>query len=70
MVSLAKGSDVTGNISCGRIVMEDGARFKGKIDMGKPVKVSVVKNEAAPAEAVRKEQPAKVSGQTAKSSIY
>ena len=70
MVSLAKGSDVTGNITCGRIIMEDGARFKGKIDMGKPVNVSVVKNEPAKVEAVRKDKPPKVAGQTAKSSIY
>lgn len=41
IVSLAKGADVTGNINCGRIVMEDGARFKGKIDMGERPKVTV-----------------------------
>ena len=70
MVSLAKGSDVTGNISCGRIIMEDGARFKGKIDMGEPVTVSVVKNEPAQAEAARTEKSSKVAGKTAKSSIY
>ena len=33
IVTLAKGADVRGNIYCGRIVMADGARFKGKIDM-------------------------------------
>jgi cytoskeletal protein CcmA (bactofilin family) len=43
IVSLAKGAEVTGNIYCGRIVMEDGARFKGKIDMGEKPKVSVPK---------------------------
>lgn len=43
IVSLAKGADVTGNIYCGRIVMEDGARFKGKIDMGEKLKVSAPK---------------------------
>lgn len=36
IVSLSKTSDVTGNIYCGRIAMEEGARFAGKIDMGKP----------------------------------
>lgn len=39
IVSLAKGANVKGNIYCSRIVMEDGARFKGMIDMGEPPKV-------------------------------
>lgn len=39
IVSLAKGADVRGNINCGRIIMEDGARFSGRIDMGEPPKV-------------------------------
>jgi cytoskeletal protein CcmA (bactofilin family) len=43
VVSLAKGADVFGNIYCARIVMEDGARFKGKIDMGEKSKVIVPK---------------------------
>ncbi len=43
IVSLAKGADVFGNIYCARIVMEDGARFKGKIDMGEKPKVIVPK---------------------------
>jgi len=43
IVSLANGADVSGNIFCGRIVMEDGARFKGKIDMGAPPKIEVPK---------------------------
>ena len=33
MVSLAKGADVNGNITCARIAVEDGARWKGRIDM-------------------------------------
>ena len=45
-VSLAKGADVIGDIYCGRIVMEDGARFQGKIDMGETPSVSVVVNQA------------------------
>lgn len=52
MVSLAKGSNVQGNIYCARIVMEDGARFKGKIDMGQSGKVKLVRKEAAPKESV------------------
>ncbi len=74
-MSLAKGAEVTGDISCGRISMEDGARFKGKIDMGTTVKVAVVETETAATkespvvEAVRKEISPKVAGQTAKSSV-
>lgn len=34
LVSLADGASVTGNIYCARIVMQDGAWFSGKIDMG------------------------------------
>lgn len=58
VVSLAKGADVNGNIYCGRIVMEDGARFKGKIDMGErpkattpkePVQIEPLKAEKASA---------------------
>jgi cytoskeletal protein CcmA (bactofilin family) len=58
VVSLANGADVTGNIYCGRIVMEDGARFRGKIDMGErrkvaapkePVKIEPVNAEKVPA---------------------
>ncbi len=43
IVSLAKGADVKGNIHCARIVMEDGARFKGRIDMSDPPRVTVPK---------------------------
>ena len=58
VVSLASGADVKGNIFCGRIVMEDGARFAGKIDMGerpkvvtpkKPLQVEAIKIEKVPA---------------------
>lgn len=34
LVSLSKTADVTGNIYCGRIIMEDGATFKGNVEMG------------------------------------
>lgn len=40
VVSLANGADVTGNIYCRRIVMQNGARFAGKIDMGEPPKIA------------------------------
>ena len=65
MVSLAKGADVKGNIFCAHIVMEDGAKFKGKIDMGEPPKVTVPK-EPVKAEPVRSEKPRTVVGQTGK----
>ena len=55
VVSLAKGADVRGNIFCARIVMEDGARFKGKIDMGEPAKIEVPK-ELVQAKSVQAEK--------------
>ena len=55
VVSLANGADVNGNIFCGRIVMQDGARFKGKIDMGEPPKVEVAKEPIAAKEVVKPE---------------
>jgi len=69
IVTLAKGADVEGNIFCARIVMEDGARFKGKIDMGEPPKVTVSK-EPVQTEPVRTEKPRTVAGQTGKASVY
>ena len=47
MVSLAGGADVTGNIFCRRIVIEDGARFNGKIDMKERPKVTLVPKKPA-----------------------
>lgn len=38
IVKLAKSADVKGNIRCARIVMEDGAQFSGRIDMGQKSK--------------------------------
>jgi len=46
VVSLARDSNVKGDIFCGRIVMMDGARFAGRIDMGAPPKVAVPKEPA------------------------
>lgn len=40
IVKLAKSADVKGNIRCARIVMEDGARFCGKIDMSQKAKAA------------------------------
>ena len=46
VVSLARGADVKGDIFCGRIVMEDGARFVGRIDMGEAAKPEVPREPA------------------------
>ncbi len=65
IVTLAKGADVRGNIFCSHIVMEYGARFKGKIEMEEPPKVTVSK-EPVQAEPVRTEKTRTVAGQTGK----
>ncbi len=70
IVTLAKGADVEGNIFCARIVMEEGARFTGKIDMGEPPKVAAVPKEPVQTEPVRTEKPRIVAGQTGKASVY
>lgn len=70
IVTLAKGADVVGDIHCTRIVMEDGARFKGSIDMGEPSKIAAMSKEPGQAEPVRSDKPSKTAGQTAKSSLY
>lgn len=41
LVSLASDSTVNGNVYCARLVMEDGARFNGKIDMAAPAPLKV-----------------------------
>jgi cytoskeletal protein CcmA (bactofilin family) len=41
LVSLAKGATVNGNVYCTRLVMEDGARFNGKIEMIVPAPLKV-----------------------------
>ena len=66
MVSLAKGADVKGDIFGGRIVMEEGARFKGKIDMGEQPKVAVVPKVPEQVEPVHTEKPRIVAGRSAK----
>ncbi len=55
VVSLANGADVTGNIYCRRIVMQNGARFAGKIDMGEPPKIAAPK-KSLQAEALKIEK--------------
>ena len=69
-VSLAKGAEVKGNIFCSNIVMEYGAKFTGKIDMGEPPKVAVVPKEPVKVEPVQTEKSRTVAGQAAKASVY
>jgi cytoskeletal protein CcmA (bactofilin family) len=42
LVSLANGATVDGDVYCARLVMEDGARFNGKIEMTTPAPLSAV----------------------------
>ncbi len=70
MVTLSKGANVNGDIFCGRIVMEDGARFKGKVDMGDAPKVAAVPKAPEKTESTGKEKPRIVAGQSAKASVY
>lgn len=73
VVTLAKGCEVTGDISCARIAMEDGARFSGKINMGSSVKVAATHRESPVnrplVDAVRKEISPQAEGHAAKSSV-
>ena len=41
LVSLARGSKVDGNVYCARLILEDGARFNGKVDMATPIPFKV-----------------------------
>lgn len=41
LVSLAKDATVNGNIDCARLVMQDGARFNGKVEMAMPNPIKV-----------------------------
>lgn len=64
MVSLSKSADVTGNIICGRITMEDGARLKGSVEMGEQRAVSAVPKESAKAAPAQPEQRQRVPQQS------
>ncbi len=47
LVSLAKGATVNGNIYCTRLVLQDGARFNGKIEMEKQSPLKIAPNPEA-----------------------
>ena len=69
MVTLGKGANVKGNIFCSRLVVEDGARFIGNIDMGEQPKV-IVPKEPVQAEPVHTVKPHTVAVHTKKTSVY
>lgn len=48
LVSLAKGSTVTGNIYCARLLLQDGARFNGKVAMEKESPLKIAPNPETP----------------------
>lgn len=56
MVSLAKGSDVKGNIFCACLDIEDGARFEGKINMGELPDIAVMPKDSMQEGPVRTEK--------------
>jgi cytoskeletal protein CcmA (bactofilin family) len=56
-VSLAKSANVKGDIYCGRIVMEEGSRFEGNIDMGDATQATAVPKDAAKPVPLRKNRP-------------
>ncbi len=62
MVTLAKDANVVGDIYCGRIVMEDGARFRGKIEMGEKPKVAAVSTKPESTGALPKKKKAAAEG--------
>lgn len=65
IVSLAKGADVTGNIFCGRLVMQDGAKFNGKIEMVERPEVKEVPKEPVKTKTVRADKAKSVEGRCA-----
>jgi len=68
MVSLAKGSDVTGNIFCERISMEDGAKFSGSIDMADSHTESAVIEDEAPAKPAKSKKVRSIENRPDKAS--
>jgi cytoskeletal protein CcmA (bactofilin family) len=60
VVKLAKSSQVIGNISCTRIIMEDGAQFSGSIDMNMR-KDSASEAAPRPVQTVKKKSPKKTA---------
>ncbi|MGI9265327.1 MAG: bactofilin family protein [Gammaproteobacteria bacterium] len=68
-VTLSKGAFVKGNILCGRIIMEDGARFKGTIDMGEPAKVATVPQKSKASDKAPGEQDPNASQEASEANV-
>ncbi len=57
IVKLAKSADVRGNIRCARIIMEDGAKFSGGIEMSQKKKDPGKPTSLPLAESVKQVEP-------------
>jgi cytoskeletal protein CcmA (bactofilin family) len=51
LVSLAKGATVNGDIHCARLVLQDGARFNGKVVMEKQAPLKIAPKPETPVDA-------------------
>jgi len=47
LVSLAKGATVNGDINCARLMLQDGARFNGKVVMERPAALKIAPKPGA-----------------------
>jgi len=63
VVSLASSADVIGDIFCRRVIIKDGARFKGSIDMGEGRKVALVPKKPVRADSARTKKPGTLAGE-------
>lgn len=66
-VVISKSGNVRGNIVAPRVTLEDGAKFKGSIDMDPAVNASTA-TTAKPAEQAKRQQPDSSAGKAAASS--
>ena len=62
-VVITTTGNVQGNVSSPRVMLEDGGRFKGSIDMGSPAKSAPVAQQPGSAAAARPEQKPKPGSQ-------
>jgi cytoskeletal protein CcmA (bactofilin family) len=70
LVSLSKGADVRGNIFCTNIIMENGARFSGMIDMGDAAIVPEILKEPGKHDTIRLEKTQQAASHSAKTNSY
>ncbi len=67
-IDIKKEAKLVGDIKTSRIVIEDGAYFKGSIDISKPNVAKGTQPAVAPPPSQSQPQPAAVSGQTVSTS--